>query len=491
MTSKSNKKSKYVIIPEMRILWAEFAPLSEGNFVTSYSPGSDISGFFPQFPVLIKSDGEPWTLANLYLVRRLANQNTSYEVSTYQGLAKSLLGYLRFVEGSGLDPLDFHPRLQVKRPTYLYRQHLLEKVHEGQISHSTASLRINAVINFYKGLVSYKVLESEILEKVHKAKELLIPIINNSGFSQLLSISSSDLAIKTPTKSKDPDSIQDDGSLFPLTKDQQEILFAQLQHSEQCLFLFFLFALMTGARIQTVGTMRIETIKKARRTSDGDFIVTVGSGTKVDTKKGKILDLVIPRILHQSLLIYSESPTARGRRKTSNYGDTDNNYLFLNRNGTSYYTSKLEKRERGNPEHHRKVGINTAAKHISPKDGEAIRKFIGEVLLPRIHEENPAFPYFKFHDLRATFGMNLLESMLRHIDDHNAKVKNQRPDELIGTQWALEQVQQRMGHSNINTTMRYLNYRRNNQWRAKIIAEVENQLMQYIPRNARERLRSN
>jgi integrase len=213
---------------------------------------------------------------------------------------------------------------------------------------------------------------------------------------------------------------------------------------------------MTGARIQTVGTLRIETLRSAQKTSDGDYVVRVGTGTKVDTKKGRIHRLIIPRTLYQTLLTYIDSPSAKRRRKKSYYGDFDNNYIFLTRTGTPYYTSKIEKQERRNPDYHRKVGVETGAKGVSPNSGEAIRKYIGEVLLPNI----------------------------RNIDEHNAREKQKGSDNFIGTQWAIEQVQERMGHANINTTIGYLNYRRNSQWRAKIISEVEDQLMQYIPDSA-------
>jgi hypothetical protein len=86
--------------------------------------------------------------------------------------------------------------------------------------------------------------------------------------------------------------------------------------------------------------------------------------------------------------------------------------------------------------------------------------------------------------------MNLLETLLLYIDEYNAKErsKGKVSEKLIGTQWALEQVQERMCHTNLNTTMGYLNYRRNNQWRAKVINEVEEQLMQYIPNAALQNL---
>lgn len=484
-------EAKLKFIPRFQALWANIELSDDGEVISSYFPGSGITGYFPEFPVLIQGNGETWTAGNLYLLRRLAFKPEKYEEDTFASIAKALLKYLRFLESNQLDPLSFHPRLPFKRPTYLFRQHLIAQVEEGNLAPSTASGTINAIINFYKGLVTYQVLEADILDLVHKSKEILLPIISNDGFSKLLSISSSDLAIKKPSASKDPDAITDGGTLFPLTKDQQDCVFEALQDADRGIFLLFLFALMTGARIQTAGTIRVRTLKNARRNADGDYMIDCGFGKEVDAKKGNGYTLVVPALLHRSLLMYVESRTARRRREISYYGDTDKNYVFIANTGNPYYTSKREKNERRDPEHNRRVGVNSASKHFSSTRGDAVRKYISEVLLPHIRAKNPAFPDFSFHDLRATFGMNLLETLLQYIDKKNAEEKSKGGNDFIGSMWALEQVQERMGHADIKTTMQYLNFRRNRQWRAKIISEIEESLMQHAPSNSIKRLGEN
>lgn len=90
------------------------------------------------------------------------------------------------------------------------------------------------------------------------------------------------------------------------------------------------------------------------------------------------------------------------------------------------------------------------------------------VLLPEIRLIDPQFKSFKFHDLRASFGMNLLESQLQHLpEEHSAMT-------------AVEYVQARMGHRNISTTLQYLNYKSRLQWRSKIQHEYESSLMKYV-----------
>ncbi len=101
-------------------------------------------------------------------------------------------------------------------------------------------------------------------------------------------------------------------------------------------------------------------------------------------------------------------------------------------------------------------------------EGEAIRSYFKVVLLPEIRLIDPQFPSFKFHDLRASFGMNLLESQLQHLPEGHSAMT------------AVEYVQARMGHHNISTTLQYLNYKSRLQWRGKIQHEYESSLMKYV-----------
>ena len=45
---------------------------------------------------------------------------------------------------------------------------------------------------------------------------------------------------------------------------------------------------------------------------------------------------------------------------------------------------------------------------------------------------------------------------------------------------AVEYVQARMGHTNISTTLQYLNYKSRLEWRSKIQHEYESNLMKYV-----------
>ncbi len=179
------------------------------------------------------------------------------------------------------------------------------------------------------------------------------------------------------------------------------------------------------------------------------------------------MTLLVPGWLVQDMKIYSLSQEAKKRRSRSFYGDNDNNYIFLSKNGIPYYTAKSELIDRSNQEHQTTPTKATKLQNTSIQDGAALRQHIHSILLPRIRVKNPSFQRFTFHDLRASFGMNLLESQLKHSGSGNVTA-------------ALEYTQQRMGHSNKETTLQYLNYKSRLEWRSSIQNEFEVSLFRHV-----------
>lgn len=228
----------------------------------------------------------------------------------------------------------------------------------------------------------------------------------------------------------------------------------------------FYFALFTGARAQTVGTIRIQSLYGILD-SYGYLRLPIGAGTLIDTKRGKPMTLLVPGWLVKDMLIYSQSAESIKRRGRSFYGDTEENYLFLSKNGIPYYTSKKELIDRRVPNITWNTELSDRAKLISVQDGAALRQHIHEILLPRIRLNTPEFQDFTFHDLRASFGMNLLESQLQQLGAKSITS-------------AIDYVQQRMGHSDKSTTMQYLNYKSRLDWKSQIQNEFEEQLFTHI-----------
>jgi integrase len=76
-----------------------------------------------------------------------------------------------------------------------------------------------------------------------------------------------------------------------------------------------------------------------------------------------------------------------------------------------------------------------------------VRQFIKDELLPMIRVQlgNPRYE-FSFHDLRATFGLNMVDAMTANETKYTR---------------ALDQLRQLMWHARLSTTEGYLSYREN------------------------------
>lgn len=66
--------------------------------------------------------------------------------------AQALRAYYQFLEDNGLNWDNFPPVKRLK-PTYLFRSHLLKQIKQGELAHSTASVRMNQIVNYYRWLM--------------------------------------------------------------------------------------------------------------------------------------------------------------------------------------------------------------------------------------------------------------------------------------------------------------------------------------------------
>lgn len=438
----------------------------------------ELSGYLPDFPIIIQCNSLPWTIGNLYLIRLVLDyRGPRYNPETHKQKATALVEYLRFLDKEGLHYAQF-PVQKRRRPTYRFRNFLLDRVSKNEIAISTAQSRINQVISFYKTVVDWGLLDKSLIEGELAFEEVkkTISYINDSGFSKSLFISSTDLAISGNSAPSDPDAIMDGGRLKPLTPSQQLILLDTLKGFSRGIELFFLVALYTGARLQTIGTLRIRHLKNVLRWQDGYAIIPYGGSYDLDSKKGRLGQLWVPKWLLDDLLTYANSQTAIDRRKTSFYGESDDNYLFLTRNGTPYYTSRKETNERRDADADYRVDGEHSIEDESLKKGEAIGVLIRQEILPKIRFKHPHFPSFSIHDLRATYGMNLLEACYRLIDRENF-IRKEKKQPLIGYSNAVDVVQTRLNHKSRSVTERYLKYRDRSKWKAKLINEFESRLI--------------
>ena len=415
-----------------------------------------------EFPVIIQGDGNPSDVFNLYLLKKL-EQTIQYDFKTFASIANQLVDFQRFLEDEQLDCLKFH-KLKQSNAIFKYRARLIEHVNAGLISARSASNRINAVVNFYRFLVTEDLVDHQRYGIPFKDVYKYIAVDNEFGARRKMAIKSHDLAIHVPAKAQNSEAIVDGGELSPLTVEEQAVVLKALQKSSREYQLMFYLALFTGARLQTICTLRINCLFHRESDSHGFIRLPVGAGTGIDTKFQKPMTLLIPNWLARDLKIYINSEQARQRRQKSNYGDSDENYVFLTKLGTPFYTSKAEQQELTE----QIKASDSFGARLKLYEGEAVRSYLKVVLLPEIRLIDPQFKSFKFHDLRASFGMNLLESQLQHLPEGHSAMT------------AVEYVQARMGHRNISTTLQYLNYKSRLQWRSKIQHEYESSLMKYV-----------
>lgn len=415
-----------------------------------------------EFPIIVQGDGQPSEIFNLYLMKKL-QQTIQYDFKTFASIANQLIDFHRFLEDEKLDCLKFN-KLKQLNAIFKYRTRLIDQVNAGLIGASSARGRINAVVNFYRFLVIEDLVDHQRYGIPFQDVYKYIAVDNEFGARRKMAIKSHDLAIHVPAKAHNSEAIVDGGELSPLTVEEQTVVLKALQQSSREYQLMFYLALFTGARLQTICTLRIENLFNRESDSHGFIRLPVGAGTGVDTKFQKPMTLLIPNWLAQDLKIYINSEQARQRRQKSNYGDSDENYVFLTKLGTPFYTSKAEQQKLTE-----KIKTsNLFGTRLKLYEGEAVRSYLKVVLLPEIRLIDPQFPSFKFHDLRASFGMNLLESQLQHLPEGHSAMT------------AVEYVQARMGHRNISTTLQYLNYKSRLQWRSKIQHEYESSLMKYV-----------
>jgi integrase len=428
--------------------FAYYAEPSNGDFIVDK---------FHHFPVLINADGSPWQHGVLYLLSKLES-NQIPSPKTLESIAVDLSHFMEFI--SSTPPLDYlvSPKRKLQRPTYAYRAYLQELLQDGLISKNTASRRMSSVIGFYRWLEKQHdtIFEHQLWDE----REVYIQFYTAEGFSKIKHLTSTNLAVKVPANNDDfSEYIIDGGRLRPLSKIEQENLIkALIEIGNPEMTLAFLIALTSGARIQTVFTLRIKHFIDININALREVPIKVGMGTGVDSKFQKNMSIFIPAWLIDKIKMYLHSERALRRRTRSNhYFESENDqYLFLTQSGAPYYISETDPQ---------------IIKYRTPQRGNAIRQFIKSQLMPILVKNNSYFA-FSFHDLRATYGMNILEEKINKVEAGDYKLF----DVLIF-------IRERLGHKSTRTTELYLNYRQKQSIALNTQSNFESYLQNLIEAN--------
>ncbi len=225
------------------------------------------------------------------------------------------------------------------------------------------------------------------------------------------------------------ETIDDGGKLRPLPVAEQKALIAALKELGNIEYsLMHYTALLTGARVMTVLTLRVrDVLRPPSKIHQWPHKIRCGPGTGIDTK-GDVSNvyLSVPRMLYDLLQAYAVSERAVHRRARTDRGEDPYNYLFLTQRGQPYYESKEDRNAVRD--------ANTPLRR-SALSGRPLRKFIEQSVIPLVQKKHPNFKY-RFHDQRATFGMNWIDyQMLQAGPDFGKRYL-----------WARDQLRKLMWH---------------------------------------------
>ena len=402
--------------------------------------GGDSDRDLFNFPFLFHANGNPWHEANSYLLMIMGDKSlATYRTDEIRRQASKLLDYLLFCESNNLDWLDFTGARPALRPTYKYYYHL-----------ASLSGRSSAVVNQYTSVVYrfYKYVCENWhrldIGRVDTIKQVSFFVNSARGGKYVIAEKRSQTQ-RTPAISMVPIGfVREEGEdLRPLTNTELGVLLSVINRDQEWSTierLILLTSLMTGARKQTVLTLRVrnlEAFKPERLLPDGSYKLHVGPGTGIDTKNNKPQILYFPKQLAEDLEVLASSPTMIERRTkfrkritedlSESIVDEKDMYLFLSDQGNCYYMAKSD---------HRYLKVK------SPPTGQVVDTIKRKIL----HKAAAKFPKdFSYHWLRATYAYQIYQR-LRVLINEGAM----NPGEDI------DFIQKRMHHEYRETTENYL-----------------------------------
>lgn len=394
--------------------------------------------------IILHPDGTPWVDGNLFLFWR-ARQHPKLSDGTLGAEAANLKYFMNVMREHDTDYLDFKGRV-FERPTYIFKAHFKLAVARNEKDAESVNNKIRTVVRFYRWKVTYR----NFIPAKPAWKESIIHVSHTNvyGATRFREIVTTDLTFPK-NKEESSEFIYDGGKLRPLDKFEQDAMVdALVLVSNTEMILAFLLALFSGMRIQTVLTIRIGDVIEASANDVTTYPIHAGKGTFVDTKYGKLQSIQVPGWVHHRIYTYLQSERYQSRKNQALERAEAEQYVFLSRTGKPLYVSEQDK-----------------IKYKSHEKGSAVRKFISNTLLPLIKSHGHNFT-FSFHDLRASFGMNLVEER-----------KGLLVQGKIGYLELIDYVMKRLHHSNRKITMGYLDYQRVNQLMHEADSDYQKHIM--------------
>lgn len=349
---------------------------------------------------------------NSYLIYRylVGKENSDFEV-------RGLRLYFDFLEAINKSWLDGAEEV-FNRPISLFSKYLKSTFEKGEIAGTVALGYFNSVIRFYQFHLEQGQKFNSIPISFKKKK---IDIHSGSITDHIAKYS---VEINTVECMPNIPSTAKSSELKPLTKEHSKLLFKTLKEkSTNEFFLICFVAQTTGLRIAEIADLRLEHISKYD--DEPIFNLYVGPQVGHSTKGNQNGVIKVNKTVMDILKEHSMSSEYL-KRLVKFKGERP--FLFLNRKGNPYNQEILS------------VMFNQFMhEHIKPIDN--------------------TFSY-KFHDLRATFGVTIMKACL---------------DSKMSRSEALAYTQNQMRHKSLETTMHYLEY-----WTHSIVNEQKGKIQEDI-----------
>ena len=375
-------------------------------------------------PMIYWADGSPWNEANHWAHERATGGYV--KLKTVQDQMRHLHKFAEWLEQVDSPDWRHFPMNRADRVLVRWRGYLINcRDAIGVLAPSTTTARMNACINFYRHCADF----GFISQDAPKWKD--IPVViryhDMAGFKRTLSRVTTDISIKSRVAKR---TAVEEG-LLPITGTHmlQLLEFASKSASlelQQMLKLGF----FTGARLQTICSLKLGNLERAVPDPDVDglWCVAAGPGSRphVETKFDVSGTLRIPDALLRDLKAYAYS-TRRMKRQARAFREYKE-LLFITTRGNPY-----ERREDGK----RSSAINSEMVTLRRTALEAGLKFMAD---------------FHFHQTRATYGTLLMKTLLP----------------MGNLQAALEFVRNAMFHKEISTTMTYVKFIEQSKGKAEV-----------------------
>jgi len=386
-----------------------------------------ISGNIGSLPTLFTQDGAFNHEANSYLFYQKAIK----QAKDLAPCAKALHTYYQFLEDNDLT-WDHFPPVKRLKPTYQFRSHLLKQIQRGELAQSTASVRMNHVVNYYMWLMH----DGYLRIKNEKEAPFIIEFVSVKSTGMLAHISptftvqSSDLRIKVARDA----SSKNIRPLSPLSCESLAILTQHLLQTAEELRLQVLLSIDTGLRINEIATLTLDALNTATPLAESQHryeLLLSPQATGVQTKYSKSRQIEVSA---QLLAVLSEYRTSERRLKrlTKLYEQIER----LTDPQVSFNQATVEALQWC--EKHEPLFISKQGNPVTAKSIEA--RWIE--FRTQLKQHHPSFTH-RFHDLRSTYGTYRLNDLL----EANLPVVE-----------CMELLMGWMGHKNESTTWKYLRF---------------------------------